>query len=222
MKFTINTSTFLQILATVSKAVPQKGVTPAGECFLVNVGAGSLVVTATNLESSLVYSLKEEGSGALEVSGEGAFCVPARIFSDLVRAVSSETVSVSCERADRVDVSWGGGESSLPAFPVADFPAVEFPEWGTAVAFPARELADAVESVAYAAAVDPLRPVMECVLVDLRPDGTTVAATDTRVLVCRDVPSVRVPEERACQVLIHGRCMSVLKGVIAKNAESIC
>src|ERR1051325_9457615 len=96
MKFTVSSADLLRALTAVGGAVPNKSTLPILECVLFERDGERLVLTASDLEISIVQSVpvqfEQNGTG-----GKDRVAVPARRLLDTLRALPDLPVTVASD-----------------------------------------------------------------------------------------------------------------------------
>ena len=188
MKFTVSSSDLQRALTVVGGAVPTKSTLPILECVLferapaADGGGDELRLAATDLEISIVQRLpvqfEQNGSDARQ-----RVAVPARRLLDTLRALPALPVTVSTDAEFNVELTTDQGRYKMVGFDGGDYPALPSLEGAQTVETTGALVRRAIDKTAFAASTDALRPAMQGVLLQLRPDGATAVATDGHRLV---------------------------------------
>ena len=113
MKFTVSSAELLKALLDVSKAIPAKSVQPILENFLFVLKDNILEITASDSDLTLRTCIEVE-----KVQEEGSIAVPARHFTELLKALPDQPVSIkTIDEGASFECSWSSGVSTLPFFP---------------------------------------------------------------------------------------------------------
>lgn len=148
----------------------------------IQASDGRFELSATDLEMSVT------AWGKASVEQEGARVVDARLFSGLVRRLSSDQVDLRTAADGRtLEVRAGGARFSLVSMPAEEFP--ELPELsdGWRITLPAERLERAVAQTRFAAATSDQRPVLSGILVEVEGLQLRLVATDSSRLSYREV-----------------------------------
>jgi DNA polymerase-3 subunit beta len=109
-------------------------------------------------------------------SEAGAALVPARRIADTLRFLEGDDVSLETQ-GDRLMISCGQFEGSLPLMPVGNFPSLQMPE-GHTVDVPGDQLSRAIIKVSPAASRDETRVLMQGIRFEAKGGFIYVVATD--------------------------------------------
>ncbi|WP_419944025.1 DNA polymerase III subunit beta [Candidatus Poriferisodalis sp.] len=209
MKLRIERSTLVDQLTLASRGVNLRG----GGLFVLTglhlrADGDGLTATGTDLDLTVRTRL------STPVEAEGETVVPARLLTDIVRALPSGEVTLELTDDD-VQISSARAQFSIRTLPTADFPVLPQPA-GDSVTVPAGDLAEAFRQVVRAASSDDARPILTGVLMTARGDGLRLVATDSYRLALRDLPEAQVlgPGQ---QVLVPSRALEELGRIL--NAD---
>ena len=216
MKFTVSSAELLKALMDVSKAIPAKSVQPILENFLFVLKDNSLEITASDSDLTLRTCIEVE-----KVQEEGSIAVPARHFTDLLKALPDQPVSIkTTDEGASFECSWSSGVSTLPFFPAEDYPHIKtVDDDARKVVFPAQTLLDGINGTIYATADDEMRPAMNGIFFDLDTMSSTLVASDSHKLICYTSADVNAADK--CSFILHKKAAGVLKGLIGKDSADI-
>ncbi len=190
MKFRCDRDVLSDALQVVQRAVSARPGIPALTGVLLEVGAdGTLTLTTTDLEVSARYTIDVQAQEA------GAALAPAKLVGDMVKSLSEAPVEVEADQS-QARIRSAAYEGVVRLLPVEDFPTLQSPS-GTKVTVAAGAFAEAVAQVSKAASRDESRPVLTGVLVEVTPEGITLAATDSYRLAVRELAATAAGESRA-------------------------
>ena len=83
MKFTVSSSALLSLLATTGKVISNKNTLPILDFFLMELSGDELKVTSSDLETTLVGSIRVDS-----VEREGTVAAPAKQMLDSLKELS--------------------------------------------------------------------------------------------------------------------------------------
>jgi len=169
-----------------------------------------LTVTGTDLDLTVRTQLRTP------VETEGETVVPARLLTDIARALPPGEVDIQVDD-DEVQITSARAQFSVRTLPTADFPTLPQPT-GDDVTVPAGDLAQAFRQVVRAASSDDARPILTGVLMAARGDGLRLVATDSYRLALRDLPEAQVlgPGQ---QVLVPSRALEELGRILDASKD---
>jgi DNA polymerase-3 subunit beta len=185
---------------------------------------GTLVVTGSDLDLTL--------SVTTEVAGEadGAAVTPARLLTDVVRAVPAGSVEFSVTDDGEALIVAGSSEFSIRLIPEEDYPQLAFKDEATdegassvafspAVTFDGPEFREALSQVVRSASSDDSRPILTGVLMAAEDDGQLrLVSTDSYRLSVRDLEGSSILGEHQ-RVLVPSRALGELQRLIADSGD---
>ena len=180
---------------------------------------GRLKLSATNLEIGINYWI-----GA-RIDEEGQTTVPARLFTNLVKSLPPDQVSLDYnERNKTLNLRCLRDEAHIKGIDADEFPAVPKYEPDDAGAstmqFDAATLRQMINQVAFAAAADDTRPILTGVSARFEPHKLTFAATDGFRLSVR-AAELEHGQAQPMSIIIPSRALGELGRVAAEAEEPI-
>jgi DNA polymerase-3 subunit beta len=151
---------------------------------------------------------------------DGACVVPARLVTDIVRALEPGVVTVEAAE-EELHLTSGRSQFSVRTLSVDEFPRLPSPaqeDAAAAVTLSAGAFAEALRQVVRAASGDDALPVISGVLMTAEADGLRLVATDRYRLALRDLPGTSVLREGQ-KVLVPSRALSELQRLLSGAAE---
>ncbi|HEY1024355.1 MAG TPA: DNA polymerase III subunit beta [Sphingobacteriaceae bacterium] len=178
MRFIVSTSTLLKQLQAVNGASSSSTVLPILENFLFEIKEGNLVISATDLQTSMTTSL------AVESKEEGKVAIPAKILLETLKTLPDQPIAFNIDDSTfAIEISAGDGKYKLSGENGDDFPKIPTVDNASAVNVSASVLSEAINKTLFAVSNDELRPNMTGVFCQLNSDSITFVATDGHKLV---------------------------------------
>ena len=207
MKFRAERDVLLDALATAARAAATRGgALPALSGVRLEVAGDVLHLAGSDLDLTLQVEASVAGID------NGVCVIPARLGTDIVRAVEPGAVTFSLEGSEAV-ISAGRSQFSVRVLPAEEFLRLPEPA-GDAVTLDGAALAAALNQVVRAASRDDARPILGGVLMTAEPAGLRLVATDSYRLAMRDLPGTTVLAEGQ-HVLVPARALGELGRVLA-------
>ena len=145
----------------VSKACSTKTTTPILESIRISAENDSVLLLATDGEIAIRKKIRAE------VLEEGAICVPGKYFSDFIKKLENEQITLSSEE-DTLTIRYGASESLLQLFNADDFPKIVTEIDENSVELYAKDLKDLIAKTTFCCAQDDSRPILKGCLVEAR------------------------------------------------------
>ncbi|HTN21495.1 MAG TPA: DNA polymerase III subunit beta [Pelobium sp.] len=207
MRFIVSTSTLLKHLQAVSGALSNSAVLPILENFLFEIKDTTLIISATDLQTSMTTSL------AVESKEGGKIAVPSKILLDTLKTLPEQPIAFSVDdNTFAIEISAGDGKYRLSGENGEDFPKIPTVENASSVNLPASVLAEAINKTIFAVSNDELRPAMTGVFCQLSPQNVTFVATDAHKLVRYRRNDAKA--EEATSFILPRKALNLLKSSI--------
>jgi DNA polymerase-3 subunit beta len=202
VKFRCERDVLLDALTVVSRAVSTR---PGGILALsgvrLEVRGDTLKVVGSDLHLTIEVACNVAGDA------DGTAVLPARLVTDIVRALDAGAVSVAVGD-DEASIAAGRSQFSVRTLPAEEFPRVDTAADG-GVTLDAQLFAGALRQVVPAAGHDDARPILTGVLMAAEQGGLRLVATDSYRLAVRDLPGTSVLREDQ-RVLVPARSLGEL------------
>lgn len=211
MKFRCERDALAEALAATGRAATGRtGSLPVLSGVRLELTGDRLVVTGTDLDLTIQLEITVGGES------DGATVLPAKLASDIVRALGAGKVEVETSD-DNVSISAGRSQFSLRPLSVDDYPRLPAPA-ASAVTLPAAAFGEALRQVVRAASTDEARPILTGVLLAAEGDGLRLVATDSYRLAVRDLrgTSVLATDQK---VLVPSRALNELARLLGGATE---
>ncbi|AHY45285.1 dnan: DNA polymerase III, beta subunit [Rubrobacter radiotolerans] len=213
MKVVCNTEQFGKKLALVSRGVSARSTIQLLGGVLVETGAESVKLSATDVDISI------RTSSPAEVEEEGRVVIPARIFNDVVRSLPGGQLRIEHDVASgTVRLAAGEKEYSIRAYAADEFP--QLPEFDEARAFrmTGEALVDTIEKVSKSYSRDETRPVLTGILINFENSKVRMVTTDSYRLSIKETELATTFEgERTA--LIPARAMQEVQRIFTSSDE---
>ena len=214
MKFVVSSSALLKQLSAINGVITTNPVVPILENFLCDLQNGTLRVTASDLQTTVITELD------VDTQDKGSIAVPARILLDTLKNLPEQPVTFSIDESTyTIEIQSANGRYRLSGENATDFPKVPLVEDGHSVEMPSDVLANAVSNTIFATSTDELRPAMTGVYVNLNGADSTFVATDGHRLIRyrRD----DIGSEAKSPIIIPRKALTLLRSVLPSENVSV-
>lgn len=178
MRFTVSSSHLYKHLVALYGAVVSNPLLPILENFLFEITSGRLKITASDLQTSVITELP------LEVTGETAVAVPAKILLDTLKNLPEQPIKFYIDDgAYSISINSSTGQYNLAGENAADFPTIPTEATKTSISLPTDILKRAIQQTIIATSHDDLKPAINGVYIDFRDNAFTFVATDIHRLI---------------------------------------
>lgn len=214
MKFVVSSQTLLNQLNALYGVVTTNPVVPILENFLFELGDNSLVITASDLQTSIVAEMTVESKSSVSI------CVPAKLLIDTLKNLPEQPVTFTIdENTYSIELSSDNGRYKLAGENATDFPRIPAVKNGFSVDVSSDVLAQAISCTMFATSSDDMRPAMTGVYFSLGESYSTFAATDGHRLV--RYRRVDVTSDSGMSIIIPRKALSLLEKSLPKENANI-
>jgi DNA polymerase-3 subunit beta len=214
MKFIANSAYLLKQLSNINGVITTNPVVPILENFLFELDKGSLTVTASDLQTSMITELQ------VESKEKGSIAVPARILLDTLKNLPEQPVTFSIDESTySVEIISDNGRYKLSGENATDFPKVPAVSNDFTAEISSEVLGRAVNNTIFATSNDELRPAMTGVYVNIGDKNTTFVATDGHRLVRYRRTDVK--SDNANAIIIPRKALNLLKATLPSENTDV-
>jgi len=217
MKFVISSTELLSHLSSVSKVISSKHTLPILDNFLFTLKEKELVITATDLETTMITRIELDN-----VEGEGSLALEARRLTNMLKEFPEQplTFEVNLESLN-VDILTENGKFSIVGQEGGDYPQLPEikEEESKSIKITASMLSLGISKTIFATAEDELRPVMNGVFVDISSENIKFVASDSHKLVRYTRNDINTDVE--AKFIIPKKPASLLKAILPSDDTEI-
>ena len=214
MKFIVSSSALLKQLSSINGVITTNPVVPILENFLFEISEGTLTVTASDLQTSMIAVLE------VEAKDSGSIAVPARILLETLKNLPEQPVTFTIdEESYSIEISSDNGRYKLAGENATDFPKAPVVTDSDAVNMSSDVLASAINNTIFATSIDELRPAMTGVYLNLSSTNSTFVATDGHRLV--RYRRVDVASETDNSIIIPRKALNLLKATLPSSVTNV-
>ena len=216
MKFIVSSTGLFSHLQAISRVINSKNSLPILDCFLLELTDGTLSITASDSETTLVTSIE-----VVESDGDGLFAVSSKTILDALKEIPEQplTFVVNPENYE-ILVQYQNGKYSLMGQNADEYP--QTPRLGdnaVNVTMEAPVMLNGINRALFATADDELRPVMNGIYFDITTEDITFVASDGHKLVRNKTYKARGNEKAA--FILPKKPASLLKNLLPKEQGDV-
>ena len=172
MEFTCNKNKLYEAIINVSKAVPAKSNISALEGIKLKLSANKLELTGYDLELGIktTMDVNSDDSGELVVN--------ARLFSEIIRRMSSDELKISIDEKLNVNILGNNTTYDISAISATEYP--DFPSFNgdSSIDVPQHILKNMIEHTNHAVSVNDNKPILTGELFDIEDKIFRMVAID--------------------------------------------
>ena len=214
MNFIVSSSYLLKNLSSISGVITSNPVVPILENVLFEIENGNLLITASDLQTSVMVELQ------VESKENGSVAIPAKILIDTLKNLPEQPVTFSIDENNyNIEINSDNGRYKLAGENSADFPKVPEISDGYSFTVNANTLALAIGNTIFSTSTDELRPAMTGVFFRLSSNSCTFVSTDGHRLVKYIRTDIR-GDEVDHDMIIQRKSLNLLKTIIPSDDKN--
>lgn len=216
MKFIVSSTVLSSHLQAISRVINSKNALPILDCFLFELQDGTLSVTVSDSETTMVTSLE-----VIESDSDGRFAIVARTLLDALKEIPEQPLAFEVNlNTLEMTVQYQNGRYSLVGQNADEFPtSAVLGDSAVKVTMEAPVLLNGINRALFATADDELRPVMNGIYFDITTEDITMVASDGHKLV-RCKTQAAHGSERAAFILPK-KPANLMKNLLAKEQGEV-
>ena len=215
MKFIVSSTALFSHLQAISRVINSKNALPILDCFLFELEDGTLSVTVSDSETTMVTSIEVNESDM-----NGRFAVTAKTLLDALKEIPEQPLTFDVNTGTyEITVQYQNGKYSLVGQNADEFPqSAVLGDNAVRVEMDAQILLGGINRSVFATADDELRPVMNGIYFDITTEDITMVASDGHKLVRCKTLAAR-GNERA--FILPKKPATLLKNLLPKESGMV-
>ena len=214
MNFIVSSSYLLKNLNSISGVITSNPVVPILENVLFEIEGGNLLITASDLQTSVMVELQ------VESKEDGSVAIPAKILIETLKNLPEQPVTFSIDDQNyNIEINSDNGRYKLAGENSADFPKVPGVNDGYSSDINSEILNSAISNTIFSTSTDELRPAMTGVFFKLSSTGCTFVSTDGHRLV-KYIRSDIKGDEVDHDMILPRKSLNLLKSILPTDKSS--
>ncbi len=207
MKFIISTGALLKHISSIQSIVPSSPMLPILENLLFQIQAGTLSITASDLQTSIITNL------SVESEENGSIAIPAKMLAETLRNLPEQPVTFKVDFSTySVEIHSENGRYKLSGENAMDFPKTNNLGKTEDIDISSVALSQAISYTLFATSNDEMRPAMNGVLINLKDSQTEFVSSDTHRLICYS--RTDITNKRDSKFIVHKKALALLKNIL--------
>lgn len=212
MKFICSKSALQSAVSIVSKAVPSRTTMPILECILIKAQNGILKLTANNMELGIETIV----SGCL-IEEEGQIALDAKIFSELVRRLPDNEVTLTSDTAGAVSIVCEKAKFAIQGQLGDDFVSLPQIERETGVGLSQFTLKEIIRQTIFSTADSESNSMMSGELMEINENELRLVSLDGHRISIRKIYLKEYYEPVSC--IIPGKTLNEVSKILAGDVD---
>ncbi len=213
MKFIVSSSYLLKQLQVLGSVINSSNTLPILDNFLFELDHKNLIVSASDLETTMSAILE------IDSSSKGSVAVPAKLLLDILKTFPEQPLTFTVQENSTIEISSNSGKYAIAYAAGEEFPKSVNLENPSSTVFPSDVLATAISKTIFAAGNDDLRPVMSGVFFQFSPEGLIFVATDAHKLV--KYARTDVKASQVADFIMPKKPLNILKGILGTSESDV-
>ena len=216
MRFVVSSTELLRHLNAISRVISSKNTLPILDNFLLKLEGTTLLITASDLETTLTTRIELESSAQ-----DGLIAVQAKIMLDTLKEFPEQPLTFNIDPDSlAVEILSANGKFSIVGHNGEDFPVVpRLAENHNEISLPHDVLLSGISKTLFATADDELRPVMNGIYIELSPEEIAFVASDAHKLVRYKRSDVKYSD--VASFILPKKPASLLKNLLPREDSDV-
>lgn len=212
MRIYCNQEILLNSIHIVLKACSAKTTLPILECILLKASNNQLTLVGNNLELGI-----ESIVDNVEIQEEGSIALEAKIFSEIIRKMSGETIEISSNENFMTTITSGKSKFQIAGQCGNDFPALPDVEMVGGCMLSQNALKEMIRQTIFSVAQDETRPVFTGEMLQIKDQDLNMVSVDGYRISYRKMQlSI---ENKEMQVVIPGKTLGEMIKILSSEEE---
>ena len=214
MNFIVSSSYLLKNLNSIGGVITSNPVVPILENVLFEIESSNLLITASDLQTSVMVELQ------VESKEDGSVAIPAKILIETLKNLPEQPVTFSIDDENyNIEINSDNGRYKLAGENSADFPKVPEVSDGYSTTFNTEVLNSAISNTIFSTSTDELRPAMTGVFFRLSENSCTYVSTDGHRLV-KYIRSDIKGDEVDHDMILPRKSLNLLRSILPSEKSS--
>lgn len=212
MKLHCSRESLLNHINIVSKAVSNRSTLPILECIVLSANQNKFKLTGTDLELGI-----ESESVEMNIEEEGTVALEAKMFSEIIRKVSGETVTIQTDENYLTMITCGSSKFKIMGKSSEEFPVLPKVEKTTEYTVLQQELRNMIRQTIFSIAQDDSKPVLTGELIEIENQTMNMVSVDGYRISYKKT-NIQGPSGKA-SAIIPGKTLSEISKILSSEPE---
>ena len=172
MKFTCDRNSLTYAINIAQKAVAARSTLPVLEGLLIKAKNGRVVITGNDLEIGIECIFEAE------IESEGSVVVNSRLFGDIIRKMTGESVVIDVNDNNVTNIRCGNSKFNITGIEAAEFPEIQRFDVQYEINLTKKQLKELVRSTIFAVGTNELKMILTGCLLEASGKNVNMVAVD--------------------------------------------
>lgn len=212
MKFNCNRQRLNDAVLNVQRAVASKSTIPALEGILLRTVNNRLILTGYDLEIGITTSMDAM------IYEEGAIVLNAKLFSDIIRRMPEDNISIETDEKLMVYINSGRSDYKIIGIPADEFPELPTVSMTDSITIEGATLKSMIQQTIYAVSDKDIKPAHKGSLFEIENNTIKIISVDGYRLAIRQ-EDISYPGQKT--FIVPGKSLSEVEKLTTDNTETI-
>lgn len=212
MKFRCSRSKLTEAVTNVQRAVSSKSTNPALEGILIESGNGSIKLYGYDLDICINTEIEAE------VLKEGASVIQAKLFSEIIRKLPEESITIDVNEKNIVYIQSGKVDYKIVGMPAEDYPEITTANTSDVITIEGETLASMIRQTIYAVSDKDTKPAHKGSLFEISNKKIRIVSVDGYRLAIR-TEDIDYEDEKT--FIVPGKSLLEITKLINDNTKNV-
>ena len=212
MKFECNRSKLTDAVTNVQRAVSSKSTIPALEGILIKAADNTITLYGYDLDICITTAIEAS------VRENGNAVIPAKLFSEIIRKMPEDIISINVDEKNIVYISSGNADYKIIGLPASDYPEIPIIRSEDTIKIDGETLASMIRQTIYAVSDKDTKPAHKGSLFEIADKTIRIVSVDGYRLAIR---TEKVDYDGEKNFIVPGKSLLEVTKLIDDNTETI-
>ncbi|WP_225049310.1 DNA polymerase III subunit beta [Lacticaseibacillus kribbianus] len=221
MKFTITRSTFIKTLNDVSRAITSKTTIPILTGLKLVLSDEALVLTGSDADISIESRIDATAeTNDLQIESTGSIVLPARFFTDIVKRLPEQTMTLEVQDNFQTVITSGSSEFTINGLDANNYPHLPEIVTDSPLVLDAAVLKELIGQTVIAVSNQESRPILTGVHIQIENGELVAVATDSHRLAQRTI-ALPDAQDANFDVIVPGKSLVELSRTLTDDIKQV-
>lgn len=212
MKISCSRDLLLNAINIVSKAVSNRSTLPILECILLKADETGFRLTANDLELGI-----ESKTIEADISEQGILALESKIFTEIIRKVNGEKVSISSDEKNITSISSGSSKFKIVGQSGEDFTSLPTVEKNKEYTVNQNELKNMIKQTIFSISQEETKPILTGELIEIKENFISIVAVDGYRISYKKSPLDKADDN--IKVVVPGKTLHEISKILSSEPD---
>lgn len=212
MKFECNRHKLAEAVSNVQRAVSAKSSTPALEGILIKAENNKISLFGYDLDICITTTIDAN------IFKEGASVITAKLFSDIIRKMPEESITIEVDEKNIVYITSGKVDYKIIGIPAGDYPEIPVINNSDIIKIDGETLSSMIRQTSYAVSDKDIKPAHKGSLFEIEDKSMRMVSVDGYRLAIR---TEKIDYDGEKNFIVPGKSLLEVEKLINDNTETV-